>query len=119
MKKLIIFSSILFTCLANGQDISCNDLLDFITEEAYEEDSVGSIRLMDSSWLNGVEAYSYDGNLFVIANIKSDEISYRNKEYIFCGVPEENWKKFSTYKLNKSYGEDFHEYIMDYQCNCY
>lgn len=121
MKKTILFLSF-FCCiyLSNAQEITCDDLLDFVKTEGYKESSVSSIALIDSSWLNGVEAYSYDGNLFVVAKIKKDEYSYYSKEYIFCGVPEENWRKFkSLFDIDKTYGERFHEYIIDYQCNCY
>lgn len=120
MKKIILMALLLFNFSCYSQEVSCTDLLDFIKSKG---SYVGSIPnyILDSSWLYEVTAYRYDGNYFAIAKIKENEYSYRTKSYIFCAIPYMNWSNFyyGGYGDSKSYGERFHKYIMDYQCNCY
>jgi hypothetical protein len=76
--------------------------------------------ILSSSWLSKVEAYDYESKVIVIAEIKG-EGSFFPKKYIFCNVPVENWKYFeglSPISSSKTYGERFHEAIIDYKCDC-
>lgn len=102
-----------------SQEVSCEDLLDYIKSKGSYVSSVSNL-VMQSSWLFEVTAYSYNGNYFVVAKIKENEYSYTTKSYIFCGIPYRNWSsfKFGGYGDSNSYGERFHKYIMDYTCNC-
>ncbi len=103
-----------------AQQVDCDDLMDFVKQEGYYYAQVSSVSLIESTWLKEVKAYKYDYKIYVIAKIKTDEWGFNTKNYIFCSVPQSNWNNFSSiYSFdNLSYGERFHKYIMDYQCNC-
>lgn len=96
---------------------TCEELIQYTKNEGTHYGSIGPIALMNSEWLRAVEAYKVENSIVVIASIRKDG-SYFSKDYIFCAVPESNWRSFSSIYGNDSYGERFHEYIMNYQCNC-
>lgn len=102
-----------------NQQVSCEDLFEFIINKGYKKGAVSSYT-MNSSWLNEVTAYSYENKIFVVAKIKENEYSYNTNSYIFCGIPSMNWTNFvyGGYGDDDSYGKRFHKYIMDYKCNC-
>lgn len=104
-----------------SQQVSCDDLMDYVKTEGYKKGSISSYALFDSSWLKSVDAYQVDDVIVVIADIKKDEWGYSSKKYIFCDIPERNWRSFSSayLNLNSTYGERFHEYILDFVCDCY
>ena len=104
-----------------SQSVSCEDLMEYVKKEGYRKGSVTSILLIDSSWLNEVEAWKVDDVMAVIAEIKKDQWGISTQKYIFCGIPSSNWSAFQygTYDYGSTYGERFHKYIMDYKCNCY
>lgn len=116
----LIFLFSLSFFISFSQEISCNDLLDFIVEKGYNKGTISNYTL-DSSWLYKVTAYEYDYKIYVVAEIKPNEYSYQTETYIFCGIPIMNWSnfRFGGYGDSKSYGERFHKYIIDYKCNCY
>jgi hypothetical protein len=122
MKNLFItaLTSLLFSFNSFSQDVSCDDLLAFIKSEGYYKASLSRYTL-NSSWLHKVTAYSYDYKTYVVAEIKNNEYSYQTNTYIFCGIPSQNWSNFryGGYGGSQSYGERFHKYIINYQCNCY
>ncbi|MEO9484699.1 MAG: hypothetical protein ABJG47_14670 [Ekhidna sp.] len=99
--------------------VTCNDLLDFIKEEGYVKATMSSY-VLDSKWLYKVTAYSYDYDIYVVAEIKKNEYSYQTNTYIFCDVPDSNWRNFryGGYGDSDSYGERFHKYIMNNKCEC-
>ena len=101
------------------QTPSCEDLKDFIIDNGHYLGKVSGYT-MDSSWLMNATAYTYEYKTYVIAEIKTNEYSYKGKEYVFCGVPSSNWSNFKigSYGDGNSYGKRFHKYIMSYQCNC-
>lgn len=114
----ILLTFFLFTSLTFSKpQTSCEEIIRLAKSEGIRHGYVSSISLMNSEWLKNVEAYKIEGVIIVIATIKN-ESSYFGKEYVFCGVPESNWTSFS-YGYSGSYGERFHQYIIDYQCNCY
>ena len=122
MKKLItLITLIIFSIGAYSQEVSCEDLKNFIEKEGRYYSSVSSITL-NSSWLYKVTCYSYDMKYYVVAEIKKSEYSYQTKSYVFCGISFSDLYDFSNgkgYNDKRTYGERFHDYIMDYQCNCY
>ena len=122
MKKiLIIFIFTLSFFEVKSQEISCEKLKNFIEKEGRYVSSLSSYTL-NSSWLYKVTCYSYEMNYYVIAEIKKSEYSYQTKSYVFCGIPYSNWSNFKNgynYSDSRTYGERFHAYIIDYQCNCY
>lgn len=107
---------ITFNC--NAQ-LSCDEVMEYIKAEGFRSSSVSSYT-MDSSWLYEVTAFTYEFKTYVIAKIKRNEYSYLTQSYIFCGIPDANWRNFryGGYNDSDSYGERFNKYIMDYKCNC-
>jgi hypothetical protein len=108
---------ILSITLLSAQDVTCNELADFVKSEGYYKANVPGY-ILDSEWLSDVTAYSYEYKVYVIAKIKKSEWDFNPKSYVFCGIPETNWNKFSSLYSDHAYGERFHAYIMDYKCNC-
>ncbi|PHR10651.1 MAG: hypothetical protein COA40_13540 [Aequorivita sp.] len=119
MKHFFPILLICFSLNLSAQSVTCEDLMDFIETEGMYSSSVSSYTL-DSSWLSKVTLYSYDMNYFVVAHIKTSEFSYASTPYIFCGIPYRNWLNFKngSYGDTDSYGERFHKYIFNYQCDC-
>jgi hypothetical protein len=120
MKKFFLTLLMLISFNSYAQEVSCDDLLDFIKAKGSYVSGLSNY-IMNSSWLYEVTAYRYDSKYFVVAKIKENEYSYTTKSYIFCGIPYMNWSNFyyGGYGDSKSYGERFHKYIIDYTCNCY
>ena len=120
MKKIIVVVILYFsTSIAFSQSVGCNDLYDFIVKNGTRKASLASYTL-NSSWLTKVTAYTYEYKIYVIAEIKPEEYSFKTSSYIFCGIPSQNWNNFQYggYGESDSYGERFHKYIIDYKCNC-
>ena len=120
MKKIIFFTSLIFSIGIHAQSVSCKDLMDYVTSKGYNFQGVNSYELYESSWLNSVKAYKLEGRIAIIAEIKRKG-EYFSKKYVFCGISQSSWDAFymGTYDINKSYGERFHKYIFNSQCNCY
>jgi hypothetical protein len=129
MKKIIgiiILYIALKSKVSYCQEITCEELTKYVEKEGYSFEKVNSFQLIESSWLNEVQAYLVNLDderiIFVIASIKQDKFGFSNKKYIFCNVPKKNWDFFSkpylTFNTNESYGDRFHKYIRDYECNC-
>ena len=133
---LIIFFSLLSM---NGfsQDISCNELLNYVEDEGYLIRT--NTAPLSTNWLGDIKAYSMvesDPSLYkvsdiinhykssgiyvIVATIYHNDILKSSKKYVFCGVPISKWEAFdSSFYLTYSRGEMFHHYIRDYNCNCY
>uniref|UniRef100_UPI004049725B hypothetical protein n=1 Tax=Flavobacterium sp. TaxID=239 RepID=UPI004049725B len=119
MKKILLIVFLSFAYQMNAQDLSCNELISYVIKNGKEIGKVSSTSLITSDWLKEVTAYSIEGQIVVIAAIKTDSIGYSSKKYIFCGIPKSNWESFSSiYNMTKTYGERFHTYIIDYKCLC-
>ncbi|WP_281980339.1 hypothetical protein [Tenacibaculum mesophilum] len=122
MKKTLIFLIfiVLNTNPSFSQEVDCEDLLEYIETNGVYKTSLSNLTL-NSSWLYKVTAYEYDYKIYVIAKIKRNEYDYYPKSYVFCSIPAQNWSnfKYGNYNDSDSYGERFHKYIKDYQCNCY
>jgi len=105
MKKIILMILMLISFNSFSQEVSCEDLLDFIKTEGSYVSSVSNY-IMESSWLYEVTAYRYESKYFVVAKIKENEYSYTTKSYIFCGIPYMNWSNFyyGGYGDSNSYG---------------
>jgi hypothetical protein len=117
--KVTLWSLLSMTSI-KAQNITCQDLLEFVIDNGRYKGEVSSITLINSSWLKSVKAYEYKGKVYVIAEIKDNEYSYQTSTYIFCGIPLRNWDNFENYfsDTNLSYGQKFHKYIINYKCNC-
>jgi len=120
MRKIFFLLTLLYMHIGSSQQVSCDNLLEFIESEGYRKGSLSSYTL-NSSWLYKVTAYEYDYRIYVVAEIKKNEYSFSTNTYIFCGIPSRNWSNFryGDYGDSNSYGKRFHKYIIDYDCNCY
>ncbi len=123
MKKFmfLLFVTVFAVINAQGQRVSCSELISYVEKNGRETGRVSSIQLFDSSWLRGVKAYSIEKTTVVIAEIRRNQYSLYTSKYIFCGISDANWRAFQYgfSDLGTSYGERFHKYIMDNKCNCY
>ena len=120
MKQLLIILFLFFSFSGTkAQSVDCDDLTEFIEDEGYPNGSLNSI-MLQSSWLYKVTGYSYDYKIYVVAEIKENEYSYRTTKYIFCGIPARYWNAFRypSYGDTETYGQRFHRYIIDYKCDC-
>jgi hypothetical protein len=122
MKVLLLSLTIgfIFYNYSLAQDVTCEELVKYVEDEGYVKGTVTSIQLFNSSWLKEVKAYSIDNTIVVIAEVKKDEWGFNTEKYAFCGIPSSNWDAFYSglYDLGKTYGEKFHKYIYNYNCNC-
>jgi len=120
MKKILILSFLLAVIGYNikAQNISCNELLQAVVTGADHYSEVNNMALISSSFLDEVDAYEYEGVLFVVAKFKPKSGQFYGSTYIFCGVSKSNWNSFKN-GFSGTYGERFHEYIRDYTCGCY
>ena len=109
-----------YSNLESTNKIHCEDLIAYATVNGKKIGSVSSLSLINSSWLKEVEAYNFEDNILVVATIKTETWQLQGKKYIFCGIPKENWEVFynSYYDIGKTYGEKFHKYIIEYECDC-
>lgn len=87
----------------------CSDLLLFIQQNGKLEAILYSGTL-NSSFLNEVAAFSYNGEIYVVASIQ-------NLLYIYCGTTAEQWNNFANNNYG-TYGERFNQYISRNNCNC-
>ncbi|TVZ60041.1 hypothetical protein NA63_2589 [Flavobacteriaceae bacterium MAR_2010_105] len=120
MKQILLLFISFNLSLSYAQDVSCDDLQNFIQTKGYYKSSLSNFSL-NSEWLYEVKAYTYEYTIYVIAKIKPNPYSFNTKAYVFCGIPSQNWSNFQYggYGDSNSYGERFHKYIFDYRCNCY
>jgi hypothetical protein len=123
-KKLNVIIVIWFLSLGFGspslfaQRVSCETLMKAVKEEADHYDEVGFYSLLNSEFLEEVEAFEYEEELFVIAKFKREPGQIFSKYYIFCGISKTRWNAFKN-GWTGTYGERFHQYIIDYVCDCY
>lgn len=120
MKKILILLLLALSVSQSfSQKVDCDDLFNFVIQNGYKKATIPGY-LMDSEWLSKVTAYTYEYKIYVVAEIKENQYSYKTTSYIFCNVPSTNWMSFQVggYGDSNSYGERFHKYIMDYKCNC-
>lgn len=121
MKKATLFFLTVITsiCFVSAQTPKCTELISYAKANGRFHGEVNFPLLMESSWLHKVTSYKIDNTIVVIAEIKDEKYSFITKEYIFCGVTEKEWYTFSDGWFNKgTYGERFHDNIMDNLCNC-
>jgi hypothetical protein len=108
---------VMITGTSFSQNVSCENLMRAVKSEASYYGEVSSFTLISSEFLKEVKAYDYEGTLFVIATFQPKSNEFFPRTYIFCGIPYSNWNSFKN-GFNGSYGERFHQYIIDYVCNC-
>lgn len=115
-KKLFTLLFFIVTIFSNAQSISCQELFNTVTSNF---DSSDETSCFGSSMLAKVEYYEYNNMGFVVAYIKDSEYDFSGAPYIFCGFSSYTWGRFKSSGLYGSWGQSFHEYIMDSKCNCY
>ena len=117
VRLLLLLLWLMPPLLTRAQTPTCAEVVDFVKSQGSRVSNVSSYTL-SSSWLTDVTAYRYESTYFVIAKIKRNDHDFSLKSYVFCGVPYQNWNKFTSYYTDATYGERFHAYIMDYVCDC-
>lgn len=120
MKKIILILTFIsfFHINVNAQSYSCQELIEYTYRNGEKKDVMESYLLLNSSWLNSIESYLIDGKIIVIASIKNNGFE---KPYIFCNIPNDVWDTFYGNRrliLNKTIGQQFHDYIFPFQCDC-
>lgn len=119
MKKALLFFLFLNASVSlitvHAQSMSCQEVFEIVTENY---DSKNQVSCYGSSMLTKAIYYKLDEMGFVVAYLKSNEFDFRGKPYIFCGISDARWRSFKSAGMYGSWGESFHEYIMDYTCNC-
>ncbi len=115
MKTILLISALFFTTVYNAQGTSCSDLVRYAKSSDSYPDRVSPLT---SSMLAKAEYYQVDGGGLVIAYLKSSDYDFSGKPYIFCGISSQRWAKFKSEGMYGSYGKAFHDYIMDYTCDC-
>lgn len=115
--SLIALLFVMKTGALFSQNVSCENLMRVVKSEASYYGEVSSITLISSEFLKEVKAYEYEETLFVIATFQPRPNEIFPRTYIYCGIPYSNWNSFKN-GWNESYGERFHQYIIDYVCNC-
>lgn len=112
--KILLLVLVCSTFCIKAQTISCNQLYQAVAKSNYPE----TVNCYNSSMLVKVEYYTYNGTGVVVAYIKDNKYDYKGSPYIFCGISIYSWMNFKTSGYSNSWGEAFHDYIMDYKCNC-
>jgi negative regulator of genetic competence, sporulation and motility len=90
----------------------CDELLEFIQNEGdrirYIDDSD-----MNSTALNNVSLYEYDGIYYVVIRFQDE-----NHEYIYCDIDLSYWNKFVD-NDEDSFGRGYQNWIRPYtSCDC-
>lgn len=117
IKRALILVLMIIGCVNSySQSISCQELFSTVTSNYDTKDTASCY---NSSMLAKVIYYEYENMGFVVAYIKSGDYDFSGKPYIFCGISSYTWSSFKTNGMTGSWGESFHEYIMDQTCNCY
>ena len=115
--KFILIPSLVF-CFkfsAFAQQVSCSELYEYVLDN-YDHKKNASI--LQSSMLVKVSYYEIDDSGVVVAHIKQNDWDLTGKPYIFCGISRLRWNSFTNAGIFGSWGEAFHDYIMDYTCDC-
>ncbi|MCE7039186.1 hypothetical protein [Dyadobacter sp. CY312] len=99
---------------------SCQEALNAVKGRGnYEKVVIKSEMSSTDDWLKKVKLYSLEGRLFVVAEMFTDDYHINSKEYLYCDIPAQNWNAFYTGSAGRrTYGERFHDFIIDYKCNC-
>lgn len=120
MKKIGLIIMLIISINMFSQQVSCNELINYVENNGTELSEVSTIQLLNSSWLNEVKQYKINDNYVVVAEIKKDNVGVLTKKYIFCGITKSDWEYFydGLYDIGSTYGERFHKYILKKQCDC-
>ena len=108
--------TVLYALTCSCASISCQELFNYVVEQ-YDRKSYTTC--YGSTMLTKVDYYVVDGNGFVVGYIKQNEWDYKGQPYLFCGISNYTWSQFKMNGMTGSWGKAFHDYIMDYTCNCY
>lgn len=91
-------------------ELSCDELQQLVLDDGYQIEELSSYD-MNSSALNYIALYEYDGTSYVIASFNS------GGTYIYCDVDRSAWNSF-TENEEQSYGSAFHNHLSYYTCDC-
>jgi ribosome-interacting GTPase 1 len=75
-KYLLLFIGVFMAVfMAKAQDVSCDELIDYVKKEGRYINSINAIQLLTSDWLREVEAYSINNTIVVIAKIQQNQFT--------------------------------------------
>lgn len=107
--------------LSNTSDlVPCDNLLLMVKSRGLFKATLSSMDMPGTDWLKSVKIYEMDDSYFVIAEMVLDRYGLKTKEYVYCGIPSQNWNAFVSAPIGGrlTHGERFHDYIIDYKCLC-
>ncbi|NJK98349.1 MAG: hypothetical protein HC905_28595, partial [Bacteroidales bacterium] len=64
---IILFLNVFIIFNGIGQEVSCNELLNYVQQNGTLKGTVSSFQLSESKWLKSVTAYTIDNSIVVIA----------------------------------------------------
>lgn len=91
--------------------LTCDELMELVIDEGDRVEVLDDSDL-NSSALDYVALYEYDGTYYVIADFTSS-----SRRYIYCDVSKSNWNNF-TDNPDNSFGSAFDDYLSSYTCSC-
>jgi hypothetical protein len=116
IQALLFFLIFFFGSLEiQAQTMSCQEAMEIVSNNYDYRDNVlpnGSTMLTRATY------YTVEGAGYVVAYIKSNQYDLQGRPYIFCGISSQQWAKFKSAGMYGSWGESFHNYIINYTCNC-
>ena len=93
-------------------DLSCDELLQLVQNDGSRLEYLDQSD-MNSSALDYIALYEYDGVYYVVIEFTSS-----SQEYIYCDISRNYWDAFVENEDN-SFGSGYHNYIRPYtSCNC-
>ena len=93
-------------------ELSCHELLKLVKDEGYRKEYLDSSD-MNSSALDFVALYEYDGVYYVIVEFTSS-----SQQYIYCDINKRYWDAFVENEED-SYGSGYYNYIRpNTHCGC-
>jgi len=121
MNKIYIALLILLTCnvtlaqYGSSKKPTCNEVISYAKKNY---DSKDSPMIISSTMLAKIERYKVGSSSVVVAYIKKNDYDLYGSPYIFCGISDQRWSSFKNGGLYGSWGKSFHQYIIDYTCDC-
>ena len=118
----ILFIFFFFACKNDHKNISnnssnnrtitsCTELKHLVMDSGDKIESLDDSD-MNSSALEYIALYEYDGSYYIIVEFTSS-----SKKYIYCDINKSDWNNFTSNDQD-SYGESFQIYLRNSTCSC-
>ncbi|MBP6234509.1 MAG: hypothetical protein KA536_00140 [Saprospiraceae bacterium] len=90
---------------------TCDELIKLVVDDGDKIQSLDASD-MNSSALDYIALYEYDGSYYTIVEFTSS-----SKKYIYCDINKSDWNNFISNDQD-SYGGSFHTYLSNSTCSC-